>query len=321
MDITIATCTKGRNDLLRATLESIAASDAVNAQWHVVLVDNNPDGSAAAVAAAFEQRFAIDYVRESTPGASPARNRAIARAKGRWIIWIDDDVRVDPGLLAAYATAFQRWPAADFFGGAVRAVFEQPSPPWLEATQDLLLPLYGQVSPGPEGTKILDPFGPLPITANCAVAAEVQRRFLFDTNRGPRPGRLAMRGEDNDVTRRMIRAGMTGLWLPSAKADHWIPRTRQTARELRRVLSGQGFAYGQQWGGLFEKTLACNGDAHPPLQKLIRQSLHREVQYVLARLQGDERRWVPALIGAAFASGMLHGRLARKPHLMNSPAT
>jgi glycosyltransferase involved in cell wall biosynthesis len=242
MDITIAICTMGRNDLLRATLESIAASDAVNAQWHIVLVDNNPDGSAAAVAAAFGQQFAVDYVRESTPGASSARNRASALAKGRWIIWIDDDVRVDAGLLAAYATAFRRWPEAEFFGGAVRVVFEQPSPPWLEASQDLLLPLYGQVSPGPDGTKIFDPLGPLPITANCAVATEVQRRFPFDTKRGPRPGRLILRGEDSDVTRRMIRAGMTGLWLPSAKADHWIPRPRQTTRELRRVLSGQGFA-------------------------------------------------------------------------------
>ena len=120
-----------------------------------------------------------------------------------------------------------------------------------------------------------------------------------------------IRGEESDVVRRMIRAGMTGLWLPSAKADHWIPRARQTADELRRILMGQGFAYAQGWGGRFELDLAGAGHVRPPLRTLMRQSLHKELHYVWARCRGDERRWVPALLDAAFASGMLYGRVAR----------
>src|SRR5207302_506635 len=76
MDITLAICTRGRSDLLRATLDSIAAADGAPCRWHVLLVDNDPDGSAAAIASAFGRRLPIDYAHEPVAGISSARNRA-----------------------------------------------------------------------------------------------------------------------------------------------------------------------------------------------------------------------------------------------------
>jgi glycosyltransferase involved in cell wall biosynthesis len=308
MDITIAICTKGRNDLLPGTLESIAATTGVSSSWHIILVDNNTDLSAAPIAAAFKGRLPLDYEHEPRPGSSAARNHAVKVAKGNWIIWLDDDVRIAPDLISTYVRGFERWPGATFFGGAVRPVFENPSPPWFEKVKDLILHLYGHVSMGPDGRPIADPLGPLPISSNCAVSTVAQRRFLFDLKRGPRPGRLIIRGEESDVLRRMIRAGMTGVWLPSAHADHWISLSRQTTAELRRCLMGQGWAYGQGWGGIYEGDIANKRNVRPPLASVASRALAKELRYLWLRVRYDERRWVSALLEAALASGILAGR-------------
>jgi len=309
MDFTIAICTQGRNDLLPGALESIAAAGGRSSAWQVVLIDNNPDASAAAIAAAFKERLPLDYEHEPQPGLSIARNRAVKMAKGRWIIWSDDDARIAPNLITTYVRGFEKWPTAAFFGGAVHPVFESPSPPWFEAIKDLVLHLYGQISTGPDGLPISDPLGPLPFGGNCAIAASAQRRFPFDVKRGLQPGRFIIRGEESDVFRRMIRAGMTGVWLPSARADHWIPLSRQTTARLRRCQMGQGWAYGQGWGGAYERDLAKR-NVHRPVPTLAREALAKELRYLWLRAQGDERRWLPALLKAAFASGVLAGRLA-----------
>lgn len=319
MDITIAICTKDRNDLLPGALESIAAATNLSSPWHVVLIDNNPAPSAAPIAAAFRERLPLDYEHEPRPGLSVARNRAVEVAKGRWIIWIDDDVRIASDLISTYVRGFEQWPGATFFGGAVRPVFENPSPPWFETIKDLVLNHYGHVSMEPDGLAISDPLGPLPITSNCAISTVAQRRFLFDTKRGPRPGRFIIRGEEHDVLRRIIRAGMTGVWLPSARADHWIPLSRQTTAELRRSQMGQGWAYGQGWGGGYERDLANKRNVHPPLVILACRALANEMRCLRLRVRCDERRWVPALLEAALVSGILVGRLAAVAGIKATP--
>jgi glycosyltransferase involved in cell wall biosynthesis len=67
-----------------------------------------------------------------------ALNRAIDIARKDYIVWIDDDVLVDPGLLTAYAAAFQRWPEAAVFGGRIKPKYEAPVEKWVLESEAVL---------------------------------------------------------------------------------------------------------------------------------------------------------------------------------------
>ena len=75
---------------------------------------------------------------ESRGSKSNALNRAIDGVKGDYIVWIDDDVLVDPGLLTAYAAAFRRWPEAAVFGGRIKPKYETPVEKWVLESEAVL---------------------------------------------------------------------------------------------------------------------------------------------------------------------------------------
>ncbi len=56
----------------------------------------------------FRCRLPIVSEIEPQPGLSRARNTAIEVASGNVMIWIDDDVQVEPDWLRAYEAAFMR---------------------------------------------------------------------------------------------------------------------------------------------------------------------------------------------------------------------
>jgi glycosyltransferase involved in cell wall biosynthesis len=83
---------------LREALGSALAQDPPTLE---ILVQDagSTDGTAALIAALDDPR--IDFVSEPDRGQSDALNRAIARARGEWICWLNVDDVLRPGLFAA----------------------------------------------------------------------------------------------------------------------------------------------------------------------------------------------------------------------------
>lgn len=102
MLITVAICTLNRAELLRRTLDLLAAMRLPDhLDWEVLVVDNGCADHTDAVIEAFAGRLPIRREFEPRRGHTPARNHAVDAAKGEYIVWTDDDVVVDPGWLAA----------------------------------------------------------------------------------------------------------------------------------------------------------------------------------------------------------------------------
>ena len=98
--ITIAICTYDRARNLRDTLESLHQMTVpVGAEPEVIVVDNNStdDTESFVEALAARNSLSLRYLFEPKQGLSHARNCAVHAARGTYIIWTDDDVRVDPG--------------------------------------------------------------------------------------------------------------------------------------------------------------------------------------------------------------------------------
>lgn len=97
MKLSAAIATRGRPDVLRATLESLAACDP---QPHeTIVVDGDESRSAEPVVRAFEDRpgAPLRYL-SSPPGLTRQRNVALEHAAGDVIVFLDDDVEVDRDL-------------------------------------------------------------------------------------------------------------------------------------------------------------------------------------------------------------------------------
>lgn len=135
--IVVAVCTYRRNDPLRRLLMSIernAAELGDRAEVGVVVVDDNPDGSASAVCDEFADSFALGlHYRTSGEGSiSVARNMALEAALplSDWVAMTDDDCEPVDSWLASYVDVAER-----FDPGAVTGpCYLQPAsgaPNWL----------------------------------------------------------------------------------------------------------------------------------------------------------------------------------------------
>lgn len=241
--VTIAICTYNRAHLLDGTLdliERLAVPDAV--PWEVVVVDNASTDSTADVLRSHAARAPIRTFLESKRGLSHARNRCVAEARGEWILFTDDDVRVQPDWLAEFAAAVDRHPEVLVAGGPVQPWFPvEPDADLLRAFPELASGFCGIDHAIPEGR--LD--APREVYgANFAVRRSVFDRMLFNVALGVPYGL----GEETDLVRRVREEGGTVLWIPSIPVQHYVDPSRMTLEYLRRYRSGMGSTLVRQEG-------------------------------------------------------------------------
>jgi len=96
----VVIATRGRPDVLRETLESVARCDPAASE--VIVVDGEESGSAEPVA----REAGVVYVR-SRPGLTVQRNAGLDIARGVVVVFVDDDTELDPRLFAALADAYR----------------------------------------------------------------------------------------------------------------------------------------------------------------------------------------------------------------------
>lgn len=120
----------GLERLLRG-IEQLDLPDSTDVQ--VVIVDNDPAGSARPVVEQDRSRFGMSYVHEARRGISHARNAAVSTALelgADLICFIDDDEWPDPAWLVEFVTTRDQT-AADIVTGPVFPVFDEPPPQWI----------------------------------------------------------------------------------------------------------------------------------------------------------------------------------------------
>ena len=106
MHLTVIIPTRDRLPVLRATLAGLADQELGPVETEVIVVDNgSTDGTTAALEALVAD-FPLPLIalHEPTPGAGPARNTGLARARGDAVLFLGDDTRpAAPDLLRRHA--------------------------------------------------------------------------------------------------------------------------------------------------------------------------------------------------------------------------
>ena len=223
---TVALCTHDHADRLKRTLADLMCLLLPQAPWEFLVVDNASGDSTPLL---LEQQswpagWQVRVVREDKLGVAHARNRAVAEARGDYLIFLDDDETPDADWLVTYEN-FIREKKPDAFGGRIEIMFESAPPLWLT---DELLGFLGRLDYGDQPLPLTAPDTPC-YTGNFGFRLAACRTVgAFDTQLGRR-GSANNGGEDVDFYKRLVAAGFTVWWIPDAVIYHRIQ-----AAKLRR---------------------------------------------------------------------------------------
>jgi len=275
--ISVCICTRNRAASLKRTLASLAQQTFAG-PWELVVVDNGSSDATREIAEGFTAA-PMRYLLEPQPGLSRARNRALAAAEGELLVFTDDDVEVDAGWLAAFASAAERFLEAGFFGGRILPRWPGTPPRWMHDPRlDLIAGLLVYYDLGEE-VRPLRAADPLPFGASFALRrslAAVAGTFRTDLGvTGTAPGR----GEETDFLRRACQLGISGAYVGDALCHHAVDTKRFRLRHL--------FRYGFHKGLELRRTRAAGEVEGSPLTAVL-YMLRGARQLVLGR--GDRFR-------------------------------
>ncbi len=131
--ITIAVLTYLRPQDIGAALPAlIDQARRYGPQAQVLVIDNDPRGSAESVVRSFDDPC-VRYVIEPTAGIAAARNRALDEISTELLVFIDDDERPTDDWLRELVDQFHAHPGTLGVLGLVESSFESPPDEWLIA--------------------------------------------------------------------------------------------------------------------------------------------------------------------------------------------
>jgi succinoglycan biosynthesis protein ExoM len=230
LSVSVAIPTQRRPAGLATAVRSVFRQIGLDlSRLELVIVDNDPAGSAAAMARqlAAEAPFAVRYVHEAAAGVANARNAALAAARGDLIAFIDDDEEAAPGWLAALIETQARYDA-DVVFGPVRA----RAPASVQAHRLYLETFFSREGPAESGI----------IAHHYGCGDSLVRRAALPHPTHPFSAlRNEVGGEDDQLFGVMSRAGARFAWAHAALVYEDPVPERLT---LRYALA-RGFAYGQ----------------------------------------------------------------------------
>lgn len=128
-DISVVLTTYNGEASLPATLDRLKKFNIPRKGIELLLVDNASDDGTPAILKAFADTHGGRVLHEPARGKSHGLNRALAEATGEFLVFIDDDVKIDANWLSAFREAARNFPKAIVFSGQIR-------PDWVSAPQD-----------------------------------------------------------------------------------------------------------------------------------------------------------------------------------------
>lgn len=241
LTVSLLMATRDRPVALRRSLESVARH-AAGRELQIVLVDNSPDP--AGTRAAVQGMPGVEVVHEPRPGLSRARNAGLPALTGDVVVFVDDDVEITDGWLESLVAPFADPGVAAVTGNVLPAdltalepqVFEDYGGLGRGAHRWVFAPAWLHASRGPAPTWHIG------ATANAAVRRRVLSELgPFDEALGA--GRPAGVGEDTEYFYRILRAGWSIVYEPTAVVLHHHRGDRDALRRQLRAYSAGHIAY------------------------------------------------------------------------------
>ncbi|MFT5860009.1 MAG: glycosyltransferase involved in cell wall biosynthesis [Flavobacteriaceae bacterium] len=231
MKISVIICTYNRELYLPKCLEHLKGQTS---SCEIILIDNNSTDSTETICSAFiaeNPKLDVKYAKETSPGLSHARNRGIDVASGEILCFIDDDGFAIPEYVSIIEQFSKNTDYSNYisFGGKVIPVYnEGKEPKWLSTYID------GLVSKVDLGEEIM------PFTKKYPAGCNMIFRKEFFEEHGGFNVDLHTRSDDKFVFDKLKKAGLTTLYIPTLKVQHFIDDYRLEKKFIKRLAKVTG---------------------------------------------------------------------------------
>ena len=265
--VVIPTC--NRRDLLKRTLCSLCNCKLPANFRQTIVVENGSQKLAESIANEVKQKLNVRYTYMPTGNKSLALNTVLNEIEDSLIIFFDDDVRMDPGILEAYANASRGKDSGEFYGGPFQVDYVKKPPQWL---REFLPRAAVGWSLGTEPRQIRK--GQAFMGFNwAAFSGDLKNLNGFSIEHGPGSKTKAL-GQETEMEGRLMDRGISGHYVPSAMVWHYVPPERCSPK----FASIQAYRWGIQgglrtrgsylptfrnWVAAAVKTLLKLGSSHP----------------------------------------------------------
>lgn len=265
----------------------------------LIVVDNSPDGSAAAICDGHASRWPLRYLHESRPGISYARNTSIAAVPvgTDFIAMIDDDEVPAPDWLD-HLLDTQAHSAADIVVGPATPVFPQGTPDWVSACGFFLKPRKAHK---------LRKLDPQPPAATCNVL--VRASLLGLSGHSFDPALAFSGGEDALLFQSLRLKGYRFVWAAHAHVSEWIPTERANLSYMWRESYRRGNV--KYYVKSHRQTTSALRALRIRLRLLLRApvSIGVDSLCMLANIGRGRAIWLPHALSVADSLGIIAGVL------------
>lgn len=228
--------THNRAGALALTLEYLSKQD-FSGNWEVIVVNNNCTDNTDEVITSRLEKFpaALKLIHEKKPGASAARNAGAKAARGKMIIFIDNDILVPPNFLQLHKKRSEAYGNSWIVGQALNL-------PEQEAT------IFGQYRKSLFPAAAAD--SPLTETKELTGANVSMQREQFEALGGFDENFHVASGEDRELALRAVDSGIKIFFDPGNKVLHndWAGTSIRDFCQRQRIYTQTEPFFWQKYG-------------------------------------------------------------------------
>ncbi|MHA1938040.1 MAG: glycosyltransferase [Candidatus Thorarchaeota archaeon] len=232
MHASIIIPTNNRAEFLADTIKSIQSLEDLERNIEILVIDNASTDNTGEIVEEFQaiSQYPLRYFREEKIGLHFSRHTGAIKARGEILIFIDDDVFLNPGWLSAVLNAYND-PNVWAVGGPVHPHWEVDPPDWIHKVPKDYLSLldYGCKS---------RPIGKDEGINGCNYS--IKRNRLFDVggfhpDSYSDPSMLWHRGDgEAGLTRKILAANGIVMYEAGAAIKHRISQERLSKEYILR---------------------------------------------------------------------------------------
>lgn len=221
--ISVVFPTYGRCDVVRTSIERLLASNYPSDRFEVLVCDNSSDGTPDMVRSfAGGAHAPVHLIASDERLPAVKRNQGLRRATGELILFMNDDLWVEPDLLAEHARAHRSHDGPVAVLGHVRQSPSMDQTPFVEWYQPFA---YWELA-GREGEH-------LGYRYFWSMNLSLPRQVMLDRNLVFHEDWRHIGHEDVELGHRWIAAGYPLVYHPAATGEHYHPHTVDSACRLQ----------------------------------------------------------------------------------------
>jgi len=114
LPLSVIVCTYNRADFLKQVLESLTVQTLPQRDFEIILIDDGSSDATREIAGLFHSSLPMKYFYQRNSGLASAKNHGIFAARGRIVLFLDDDDVTTPTLIEEHVKTHRAYPQDNY---------------------------------------------------------------------------------------------------------------------------------------------------------------------------------------------------------------